>query len=85
MSSNKFGIQWEKYKDIILSMDRDGMSSAKICAALEKSQGKFPSKNTDRTIRKLLLRWRGGAEKGVTPQAKVLIFDLETAPLKANV
>lgn len=83
MSHNSKGIDWDKYKDVILSMDRDGLSSVKITAVLEDMNGQFPSKNPDRAIRRKLVKWRGEKSGEKISQAKVLIFDLETAPLIA--
>jgi len=82
MSHNSKGIDWSKYKEEILQMDSEGLSSIKITDILEDKYGNFPSKNPSRAIRKLLVRWRG-QKTNVIPQAKVLIFDLETAPLIA--
>lgn len=82
ITHNSKGIDWDKYKEEIIQLDEKGTSSSMITKALEARYGAFPSKNTARTIRKLLVRWRG-EKTPTTPQAKVLIFDLETAPLIA--
>jgi|DEB0MinimDraft_4_1074332.scaffolds.fasta_scaffold02009_5 DNA polymerase elongation subunit (family B) len=75
-------INWDDYKEEILALDSIGLSSMGILIELEKKYGKMGSRNLDRSVRACLVRWRGTLD-GYTPQSKVLIFDLETAPLIA--
>lgn len=75
-------IQWNDYKRKIIAMDAEGLSSSEIVSILSKSHPEI-SETQDRSVRAALQRWR---EQGdiTTPEkepAKILLFDIETAPL----
>ena len=75
-------VDWSQHKNLILGLDDNGLSSAQIVDVLRKNGTKFP-KSADRTVRKLLCKWRGKKESRKR-QAKVLIYDIETSRIHVN-
>lgn len=72
-------IDWDEYKDRIIHMSDNGLSSTEIADNLKPDLIKPPS---PRSIRSALQRWR---EEGVIQPkrspAKILVFDIETSPM----
>jgi len=75
-------MNWKKHKELIISLSKKGMSSSDIAEVLSKS-GEDVSRSADRTIRELLNKWIPKHDiKDFDELPKVLLFDIETAPLK---
>lgn len=77
-------INWDDYKRKIIAMDAEGLSSSEIASILSKSHEEI-SETQDRSVRAALQRWRetGDIATPAKKPAKVLLFDIETAPLIA--
>lgn len=75
-------INWEDYKEEILNLYQETGSSAQVALELANKYGsQFLLK--DRQVRMCLNRWGDDFRKSPVPstQAKVLVFDIETAPM----
>lgn len=76
-------INWDSYKDKIIALTEEGLSSKEIAVILSKTENEI-HENTDRSIRSALSRWREeGTIQTQKKPAKVLLFDIETAPMIA--
>jgi transposase-like protein len=74
-------IDWKKYKDQIIAMAKQGLSSTQIAEVLSMTNEEVSIKN-DRQIRKVVSKWKKKNKK-VKTLPKILLFDIETAPLSA--
>jgi DNA polymerase elongation subunit (family B) len=77
---NNMAVTWENYKNKIVAMSEEGLSSKEIAGILSKTEPEI-TEDLDRSIRAALQRWRddGGLDIKKKP-AKVLLFDIETSP-----
>jgi len=76
---------WKKYKSVIISLHNAGMSSTDIHDSI-KGIDKAVPRSGDRTIRELVNKWCPKlVMKGKGNMPKILVFDIETAPIKAYV
>lgn len=71
-------IEWSKYKEEIISLSKEGKSSSQIVSALKKKHGDIFPGNADRRVRRVLSK----NVHRTNTNAKILIYDLETHPLK---
>lgn len=76
---------WKRYKSVILALHTEGKSSTDIYDVLKDVDGSISSKSGDRQIRKLINKWSPKLKDKNTIRPKVLVFDIETAPMKAYV
>lgn len=74
-------VSWDEYKNEVIALREEGLSSRDIASVLSKTNPEI-NPSHDRSIRNALQRWRdeGSIEIKKEP-AKVLLFDIETAPL----
>lgn len=77
MQKNK--TDWSQYQKEIIELSGEGKSSKEILDALEEKYGDVFSRNADRTIRSLVPK----NIKFKNTSAKILVFDIETAPMLA--
>jgi uncharacterized protein YprB with RNaseH-like and TPR domain len=83
--NKRMKINWEAYKDEILSYKAEGKSSVEIKDIFVRKYGNVFF-NKDRGIRNALSRWLDVSEtKSYQKEPRVLFFDIETAPIKAYV
>ncbi len=74
-------INWEDYKSEVIALTEEGMSSREIASVLSKTNAEIKPTH-DRSIRNALQRWRDEDDLTIEKEpAKVLLFDIETAPL----
>lgn len=76
-------VDWSQYKNEIIALDQEGLSSTDIARVLSKKHAEI-DETRDRAVRKVLQRARERGEYEVKQQpAKILLFDIETAPMIA--
>lgn len=75
-------INWDDYKSRIIAMTEEGLSSSEIALVLSKTEQEVEP-TMDRNVRAALQRWReeGDIKEPKREPAKILLFDIETAPL----
>lgn len=74
-------IDWKKYENKIVAMDKEGLSSTQIAKILSETTQEVNATD-DRQIRSVLQRYRKENNiEQVREPAKILVFDIETAPL----
>lgn len=74
-------VNWDNYKSDIVALREEGMSSRDIANVLSKTNAEVKPTH-DRSIRSALQRWREDDDLTIKKEpAKVLLFDIETAPL----
>lgn len=76
-------VNWDEYKNEVIALREEGLSSRQIANTLSKTNAEIKPSH-DRSIRNALQRWRENNEFEIEQEpAKVLLFDIETAPLIA--
>lgn len=74
---------WENYTKKIIALNKEGLSSKEISILLSKTDDDI-TEHSDRSIRRILQKHR--EENNIVPKsepAKILVFDIETAPIIA--
>lgn len=74
-------IDWSEYEPLILELHRKGMSSTQIAEILSKTNSRIDSSKS-RHIRKIIQKNR---HESKNKPAKILLFDIETAPMVAYI
>src|SRR5699024_2407629 len=80
-------INWDEHREIIIALSRQGMSSTEICDVISTENN-----NVDRTkargVRRVVKKAREDGRlpsKGSKGHPKVLVFDIESAPMQAYI
>ncbi len=75
-------INWDDYKNKIVALHEEGLSSSEITSVLAKTNEEI-TPDKDRSVRSAIQRWRedGTITDPKREPAKILVFDIETAPL----
>lgn len=75
-------IDWNKYKDTIIALSKANLSSSQISEILSVGNKQIKPKH-DRQVRMVVQKWKEENGVDTTRKPKVLIFDIETSPMKA--
>ena len=78
-------VNWKKYKKMIMTLHKQGMSSTDILEVIQETLDVNITKSGDRTIRRLINKWNPKLKNKESIIPKILVFDIETSPLKAYV
>jgi len=80
-------IQWDQFKNEIFKYSREKYSSPEILEKLIDKHGNIFPRSSGRTIRKIVsdIQEENDAEGAENTGAKILVFDLETAPAEAYI
>jgi len=74
-------VDWESHKQEIIKFAKEGKSSKDIAKTLSKIYPEI-TRDKDRSVRNAIQRWRENNEFEIKQEpAKVLLFDIETAPM----